>query len=88
MDKYSVMLMNRAVRDLDGIYDYIAKTLSEPVTALKLVDRIEDAIMSLEHMPYRCSERKLELTVGVDTVSSLLRTILLSFVLMKQKNLL
>ena len=59
MDKYSVMLMNRAVRDLDGIYDYIAKTLSEPVTALKLVDRIEDAIMSLEHIPYRCSERKV-----------------------------
>ena len=45
MDKYSVKLMSRALRDLDGIYDYIAHTLLEPETALNLVDRIEDAIM-------------------------------------------
>ena len=30
MDKYSVKLMSRALRDLDGIYDYIAHTLLEP----------------------------------------------------------
>lgn len=58
MDKYSVKLMNRALRDLDGIYDYIAHTLLEPETALNLVDRIEDAILSLETMPHRCPERK------------------------------
>ena len=33
-------------------------TLREPGTALNLVGRIEDAILSLETMPYRCPERK------------------------------
>ncbi|MDO4563974.1 MAG: type II toxin-antitoxin system RelE/ParE family toxin [Clostridia bacterium] len=58
MDKYSVKLMSRALRDLDGIYAYIAKTLLEPGTALKQVERIEQAIYSLDEMPYRCPERK------------------------------
>lgn len=58
MDKYSVKLLSRALRDLDGIYSYIARTLQEPGTALKLVDRLEDAILSLERMPYRCPERR------------------------------
>lgn len=40
-DKYSVKLMSRALQDLDGIYAYIAKTLMEPGTALKLVETIE-----------------------------------------------
>lgn len=52
MDKYSVKLMSRAIRDLDGIYDYIAHTLLEPRTALNLVGRIENAILSLETIPY------------------------------------
>ena len=50
--------MSRALRDWDGIYDHIARTLLEPGTALDLVGRIEDAILSLETMPYRCPERK------------------------------
>ena len=58
MDKYSVKLMSRALKDLDGIYNYIAHTLLEPETALNLVNRIEDAILSLDTMPYRCPERK------------------------------
>lgn len=58
MDKYRVKLMSRAVRDLDGIYEYIANTLLEPETALNLVNQIENAILSLETMPYRCPERK------------------------------
>ena len=58
MDKYSVKLMSRALRDLDGIYRYIAHTLLEPGTALNLVTRIEEAILSLETMPYRCPERR------------------------------
>ncbi len=58
MDKYSVKLMNRALGDLDGIYDYIANALLEPETALNIVNRIENAILSLEKMPYRCPERK------------------------------
>ncbi len=58
MDNYSVKLMSRALRDLDKIYDYIAHTLVESGTALKLVERIENAIFSLETMPYRCPERR------------------------------
>lgn len=44
--------------DLDGIYEHIARTLLEPGAALRLVDRIEDAILSLEALPHRCPERK------------------------------
>ena len=36
MDKYSVKLMSRALKDLEGIYNYIAHTLLEPETALNL----------------------------------------------------
>lgn len=59
MATYSVKLMNKAVEDLDGIYDYIAAHLREPGTALNLVNRIEEGILSLEEMPYRCPERKV-----------------------------
>ena len=58
MDKYRVKIMGHALRDLDAIYAYIAKTLSEPNTALQLVDTIEQEILSLETMPYRCPKRK------------------------------
>ena len=58
MDKYSVMLTSRALRDLDNIYAYIARELLVPETALNLVDRIESEILSLEQMPHRCPERQ------------------------------
>ena len=53
MDKYSVKLMSRALRDLDNIYAYISHVLLEPETALNLAGRIEDALLTLEQMPYR-----------------------------------
>ena len=58
MEQYNVKLHRRAVQDLDGIYTYIAQTLMEPETALKLIDRLEDAIFSLETLPYRRPERR------------------------------
>lgn len=58
MDRYSVKILSRALRDLDSVYAYIAKTLLEPDTALKLVDEIEKEILSLEQMPNRCPERR------------------------------
>ena len=85
MDKYSVKLMSRALRDLDGIYDYIVHTLLEPGTVLNLVGRIEDAILSLETMPYRCPERKRGAYANRDTGSSLWRITPLFFGLMKQR---
>ena len=59
LDKYRVTMFDRAYRDLDGIYDYIANTLIEPSIALNIVDEIETAILSLDTMPHRCPERKI-----------------------------
>ena len=38
LDNYVVKLYARAYRDLDEIYAYIAYTLLEPGTAVKLID--------------------------------------------------
>ena len=59
MGEYSVKIMNRALQDLDGIYTYIANRLLEPDVALKLIDTIEERILSLEYMPHRCPERRM-----------------------------
>ncbi|MDR2568899.1 MAG: type II toxin-antitoxin system RelE/ParE family toxin [Oscillospiraceae bacterium] len=59
MDKYKVTMSDRALRDLDGIYEYIAKTLIEPGIALNLIDEIETGVLSLDTIPHRCSERKV-----------------------------
>ena len=58
MDKYSVQLMPRARRDLEGIYAYIANTLLERGTAEDTIDALEAALFSLEELPRRCAERK------------------------------
>lgn len=58
MEQYKVFLSPKAQRDLDQIYTYIAGSLLEPDTALSLVGRIEDGILSLDTLPYRCPERK------------------------------
>ena len=57
-NKYSVKLLPRAYRDLDGIYTYIAATLIEPGIAARFVDSLEEAIFSLESMPQRGALRK------------------------------
>ena len=44
-------LYPRAYRDLDGIYNYIVCTLLEPTTASKMIDELENAIVSLETLP-------------------------------------
>ena len=58
MDEYRVSMTDRALHDLDAIYEYIAKTILEPETALSLVDEIEKGINSLDTMPQRCPERR------------------------------
>lgn len=57
-NKYTVKLLPRAYRDLDGIYEYVAETLIEPGIAAKLIDSLEEAILSLESMPQRGALRK------------------------------
>jgi len=52
-------MFDRAYRDLDSIYDYIASTLLEPGIALNIINDIESSILSLDTMPHRCPERKI-----------------------------
>ena len=59
LDIYHVTMLDRAYRDLDSIYDYIAKTLIEPGFAFNIVEEIESAILSLDIMPHRCPERRI-----------------------------
>lgn len=59
MDNYTVKLYARAERDLDDIYTYLAKNLSEPSTALHMADALEQGILSLEQLPERGSIRRV-----------------------------
>lgn len=58
MAKYTVKLMQRASGDLDDIYNHIADDFKEIGTAEKMADALEDAILSLDEMPYRGSIRR------------------------------
>ena len=50
---YSVTIQPDARIELDEIYAYIARTLENPLDAQRLVGRLEDAILSLDELPYR-----------------------------------
>ncbi len=47
MDKYKVKVNPRAIRELDQIYQYIAKEKLAPETAKGQVDRIKKAVSVL-----------------------------------------
>ena len=59
MEKYDVKLLPKAYRDIDQIFDYITNELLEPKIAENTFESIEEAILSLEELPYRGSERKV-----------------------------
>ena len=50
-NKYTIKMFQRALRDLDSIYQV-------PEYAEEQADRLEAGIFSLEEYPYRCAERK------------------------------
>jgi plasmid stabilization system protein ParE len=50
--------MQRASRDIDDIYNYIADNFKEIGTAEKMADVLDKAIRSLSDMPKRGSIRK------------------------------
>jgi toxin ParE1/3/4 len=54
MNPYNVQITDRALADMQEIYDYIAVTLLAPETAMGQYNRIADAIESLDHVPGRC----------------------------------
>ena len=58
MAKYTVKLMQRVSRDLDDIYNHIADDLKETGMAEKMADSLEEAILSLNEIPYRGSIRR------------------------------
>ena len=51
--KYEVSIAMQARLDMKMIYEYIADTLMEPVTAEKQYTRIEKAVYKLDQMPER-----------------------------------
>ena len=50
---YDVQLSERAEKDIRGIYEYIAFDLQSPIAASGQLDRLEEAIYKLDHMPNR-----------------------------------
>lgn len=56
--KFEVELTEKADRDLRNIFLYIAVDLSSPENAEKQIERLWDAILSLDELPerYRCYE--------------------------------
>ena len=55
MSDYSIKITKPAENDLRGIGDYIAQQLLEPEIASKVVNKIGNAIMTLEENPLRNS---------------------------------
>lgn len=52
MDKYTVKMFPQAYRDLDQIYEQIARSSNYDDNAMDVVERIEKAILSFEEQPY------------------------------------
>lgn len=59
MSSYTVYVSPQAYRDIDEIYEYISTELFAEDAAIRLVEDIEEAILSLEEMPERGAERKV-----------------------------
>ena len=59
MEKYKVMLYPRALRDIDGIYAYIALEKLAPENAKSQTDRIWAAIETLGSFPSAHQDRQV-----------------------------
>ena len=57
MNKYTVKLYKRAIKEIDGIYAYIAHEKLSPENAKRQADRIKEAILGLEIMPQSHQDR-------------------------------
>jgi len=54
MAKYRVDVSEPAENDLRDIIRYIASQLSAPISALHMMELLEEAMAGLSHMPQRC----------------------------------
>lgn len=52
-------MLSRAYHNLNDIYEYIASESKINEVAIKLIDSLEEAIISLEKYPYRGAKRKV-----------------------------
>lgn len=59
MDKYTIKLLSKASRDIDEIYTYISEQLNNEGATSDLAEQIEEAIFSLETMPFRGAKRRV-----------------------------
>lgn len=57
LDKYTVKLYKRAIKDIDSIYAYIAIEKLSPENAKGQADRIKNAILGLDTMPQSHQDR-------------------------------
>lgn len=57
---YEIELTKQAQTDLEGIYEYIALTLLAPENAEGQLERLEESILNLCHMPLRFREYDTE----------------------------
>lgn len=57
MDKYQVKIKPKAIRELDGIFEYIALEKMAPENAKGQMDRIKKAILKLNTFPQSHQER-------------------------------
>ncbi len=53
MKKYSVQLTKTALDDIESIYIYIAEKLLSPENAIRLYNRLKEAILKLDTFPER-----------------------------------
>ncbi len=58
LDKYTVKINPRAIRELDEIYEYIAFEKLSPENARGQTDRIKAAILGLDTFPQSHQERQ------------------------------
>lgn len=57
LNKYEIKINPRAIRDLEGIYEYIAYEKLSSENAIGQVNRIKKAILSLDTFPQSHQER-------------------------------
>lgn len=55
-DIYEIMLTDVALEELDEIYEYIHKNLSNKSATDRLMEEIENTFFALERNPYMCAE--------------------------------
>ena len=53
MTSYKIVVQRSAQNDLHGAWEYIAIELREPAIAARVLNKLEQAIMSLSEMPHR-----------------------------------